>query len=422
MNGYPLLVFPQWLDMERAEKTIAGVCADPKYAGKPVFIFDHVPPVATTDNSITWGSRARLDLYSKFPRIVNVTGHSHGSLRSELNIWQGGFTSVNMGCLQVWGGHAVGGAPASKKNYGAVVMEVYADRLVFRRFDVRTKEEYGADERWTVPLPFDPATAPYRRGRTTETEPVPQFPAGATLALKADSPFTAVDMTFPRAEGKHGTYIYKVQVTTPEGEPLTRNDMFGQFYLPARERAATLTLKLSAGYFDAGKKYRVRLTPCNCFGKGGKPIEAEFTAPAAEGYKTLFESADPMSECPFMTGMEGGKRLVSKDGWYEIGIGCQRLEFPGMDWRANGRYRFTIDMETKQRDVRTWTLVLRNANPRRKAYAHARIATPRGDSGKMRYVTDFDKSRPELHFNLLVQEGGKGSVRFNHVKIEYAKG
>ena len=40
----------------------------------------------------------------------------------------------------------------------------------------------------------------------------------------------------------------------------------------------------------------------------------------------------------------------------------------------------------------------------------------------MRYVTDFGKTRPELHFNLLVQEGGKGKVRFNRVKIEYAKG
>ena len=421
MNGYPLIVFPQWQDRKRVEKMLTDVCADPKYAGKPVFVFDHVPPENTTDNSITWGSRTRLDIYSKFPRIVDITGHAHGSLRSELNIWQGAFTAVSMGCLQVWGGHAVGGAPSPKKNYGAVVMEVYADRIVFRRFDVRTKEEYGADERWTVPLPFDPATAPYRRDRTAALEPVPQFPSGATLALKAASPFTAVDMTFPRAESRHGTYIYKVQVTTPEGEPLTRNDMFGQFYLPARERAATLTLKLSAGYFDAGKKYRVRLTPCNCFGKGGKPIEAEFTAPAAEGYTTLFESADPMAECPFITGMEGGRRLVAKDGWYEIGIGCQRLEFPGMDWRAKGRYRFTIDMESKQGDVRTWKLVLRNANPRLKAYAHARIATPCGDSGKMRYVTDFGKTRPELHFNLLVQEGSTGRVRFNRVKIEYAK-
>ena len=416
LNGYPLIVFPQWLDMNRAEKMLSGVCADPKYAGKPVFVFDHVPPEATTDNSITWGSRARLDLFSKFPRIVNVTGHSHGSLRSELNIWQGAFTSVNMGCLQVWGGHSVGGAPESKKNYGAIVMEVYADRIVFRRFDVRTKAEYGADERWTVPLPFDPATAPYRRERTTATEPVPQFPAGATLALKADSPFTAVEMSFPRAEGKHGTYIYKVQVTTPEGEPLTRNDMFGQFYLPEGERVATLVRKLSAGYFDPGKRYRVRITPCNCFGKGGKPIESEFTAPETNGFKTVFESADPMAECPFMTGLADGRRLKAKNGWYEIGTGNHRLEFPDGLWKGKGRFRFMVDMETKQTAVRTWTLVLRNPNPLRNA--NARIATPAGESGKMRYVIEFTKGQPDFFYYLLVREGGIGSIRFNHVKIE----
>ena len=419
MNGYPLVVFPQWLDMNRAEKMLSDVCNDPKYAGKPVFVFDHVPPEDTTDNSITWGSRARLDLFSKFPRIVNVTGHAHGSLRSELNIWQGAFTSVNMGCLQVWGGHAVGGAPESKKNYGAVVMEVFADRLVFRRFDVRTKAEYGVDEPWTVPLPFDPATAPYRRKLTTATEPVPQFPAGATLVLKANSPFTAVEMQFPRAEGRHGTYIYKVQVTTPEGEPLARTDMFGQFYLSEGERAATLVRNLSAGYFDPGKRYRVRITPCNCFGKGGKPIEAEFTAPAVEGYKTVFESDDPMSECPFMTGLAGGKRIQAKDGWYEIGAGNHRLEFPDGLWEGKGRFRFTVDMDTKQTAVRTWTLVLRNPKPLKNA--NARIATPAGESGKMRYVIEFTKGNPDFFYYLLVREGGSGSIRFNHVKIEKCK-
>ena len=419
MNGYPLLVFPQWLDMKRAEKMIADVCADPKYAGKPVFIFDHVPPADTTDNSVTWGSSARLELYSKFPRIIDVCGHSHGSLRSELNIWQGAFTAVNMGCLQVWGGHAVGGAPASKKNYGAVVMEVFPDRVVFRRFDVRTRREYGADELWTVPIPFDPATAPYRRDRKAMTEPVPQFPAGAALALKADAPFSAVEMTFPRAEGKHGTYLYMVQVTTPAGEPLTRNDMFGQFYLPEEERSATVSLKLSAGYFDAGQKYRIRITPCNCFGKGGKPLEAEFDAPAAAGFETLFESADPMKECPFMTGLAAGRRIKATKDWYELAPGNHRLEFPEGIWKGKGRFRFTIDMETQQNGVRTWTLVLRNPNPLRNA--NARIATPRGDSGKMRYLIEFDKTNPGFFYYFLVREGSAGKIRFNHVKIERAR-
>jgi len=416
MAGYPLVVFPQWLDVPRAEKMLKDVCENPKYAMKPVFVFDHIPPEDTTDNSVTWGSQSRRDLYSRFPRIIDICGHAHGSLRSELNIWQGEFTAVNMGCLHRWAGHAVGAAPESKKNFGAVVMEVFTDRVVFRRFDVRTKEEYGADEPWTIPLPFDSATAPYRRERTTANEPVPQFPKGAILSLKAIAPFTAVEMSFPRAEGKHGTYIYKVQVTTLDGEPLSRIDLFGQFYLPESERASTLVRSLSAGYFDPGKRYRVRITPCNCFGKGGCPIEADFTAPETTGFETLFESIDPMKECSFMTELEGGKRIVAKDGWYEIGARNHRLEFPDGIWARKGRYRFTVDMETKQAGPRTWTLVLRNPKPMKNA--NARIATPRGDSGKTRYVIEFNQTDPRKSYYLLVREGGKGRIRFSKVKIE----
>lgn len=416
MQGYPLVVFPQWIDIARAEKMLSEVYADPKYVGKPVFVFDHVPPANTTEHSVTWGSASRRALYAKFPRVIDITGHSHGSLRCEGNIWQGEFTSVNMGCLQNWGGHLVGAAPTAKPNYGAVVMEVFPDRVVFRRFDVRTGEEYGADDPWTVPLPFDPATAPYRRDAAVRREPVPQFPAGAILSLEADDPFTAVKMTFPRAESRHGTFIYKVQVLAHDGEQLARTDMSGQFYLPERDRAATLVRMLSGGYFAAGTRYRVRLTPCNCFGVGGQPLEADFTAPSSCGFETLFESNDPMAECPFMTGLADGKRIQSKDGWYQIGSGNYRLEFPDGIWKGKGRYRFSVDMETKQGDLRFWSLVLRNPKPI--SNACSRIATPFGDSGKMRYVVEFGKSNSDFFYYLLVREGEKGGIRFSRVKIE----
>ncbi|MBR6586316.1 MAG: metallophosphoesterase family protein [Kiritimatiellae bacterium] len=96
-KGYPLIVFPQWLNYERAKAMLDEACA--KYPGKPVFVFDHVPPRGTTDNSITWGSSERREFYAKYPRVVLFTGHAHGSLRSELNIWQGDFTTVSLGCL-----------------------------------------------------------------------------------------------------------------------------------------------------------------------------------------------------------------------------------------------------------------------------------------------------------------------------------
>ena len=418
VNGTPVVVVPQWIDLKRAGGLLDETMA--KYPTGPVFVCDHVPATGTGENAVTWGCEDRLRFYAKYPRVIVLTGHSHGSLRSELNIWQGAFTSVNMGCLQVWEGHAVGAVPPSKRNYGAVVMEVYSDRVVFRRFDVRTKAEYSADEPWTVPLPFDPATAPYRRERTKRTEPMPAFPRGAKLTLSPNAPFTELGMTFPRAEGPHGTYAYKVQVTTTDGEPLSRLDLFGQFYLPERERAAVLTRTMSAGYFDAGRRYRVRITPCNFFGVGGKPIEAEFAAPATFGDSVVtYEGRTPHRELGFFRYLKGNeRRWPDREGWFRMDRGDFRLELPKGVWAGpkGTRFRFTIDMETEQESVRTWTLVLRNPKPMENA--NERIATPEGKSGKMRYVIEFEKRRDDFDYYFLVREGDKGRIRFNHIKIE----
>ena len=419
MKGWPLVVFPQFLDFAKAEKILSDVCANPKYAGKPVILFDHVPPRGTTDNSDTWGSEDRMRVYSRFPRLVHVCGHAHSSLRSELNIWQGAFTVVGMGCLSGWAGHAVGRPPEGKESYGAVVLEAFEDRLVFRRFDVRTGCEYSADAPWAVPLPFDPATAPYRRERAAKGEPIPQFPAGATLSFKPDSPFTTLSLSCPCAEGPHGTYQYKVEAVAKKPDAASsRCDVFGQFHLPEGERKKYAEFRLNAAQFDPGSGYVLRVTPRNCFGGEGRPLEAEFVAPEpADGFVTLFESRDPMTECPFMSGLKDGERLAAKDGWYWIGADNYRLTFPDTVWKGAGLYRFTVDMRTVQDSSRTWTMLLRSQFPKT-WNANARIATPQGDSGMVRYVIEANKKDPERTCSLLIREGVKGRIMFGRVRID----
>lgn len=417
MKGFPLLVFPQFLDFARAEKMIREVCADPKYDGKPVILFDHVPPYGTTDNSLRWGNRERLELYSKFPRLVVVCGHAHSSLRSEQNIWQGAFSVVGMGCLAGWAGRGVGKPPESKDSFGAVVLEAFSDRLVFRRFDVRTGKEYRADAPWTIPFPFDPSTAPYRRDVASRNEPKPQFPCGAKLELEPETPFSALKLKFPSAGGDTGTYIYRVDVWSQKGKA-ARVDLFGEFHLDVSERDSIVVRRLEAAYFEPGQKYRLRITPCNCFGGEGNPIEAEFVVPSKgkDGWNVVFESSDPMKECPYFLGKEGGKRLVAENGWYQMDDRNYRLEFPRDCWDGTGEYRFTVDMETEQGSERTWTILLRNPKPSKNA--NARIYTPTGSSGNSRYVITFNKKVRRHRYCLLVREGDKGRIRFNHVKIE----
>ena len=113
--------------------------------------------------------------------------------------------------------------------------------------------------------------------------------------------------------------------------------------------------------------------------------------------------------------------MKAAGGWYSIDRGFFfRLELPNGIWKERGRYRFTVDMETSQPGPRTWTLVLRYPGPPLEN-ANARIATPRGESGKMRYVIEFTEKHLGRNYYLLVSEGGKGKIRFSKVKLEFSR-
>ena len=104
VKGFPYVVFPQsmteGLDLKRCDKMIAdAVAANPS---KPVFVFAHIPPHGTTRSGS--GSKPKREMLNKYPQVVNLSGHTHGSLVDERAIWQGEFTSVNVGCLQNWEG------------------------------------------------------------------------------------------------------------------------------------------------------------------------------------------------------------------------------------------------------------------------------------------------------------------------------
>jgi hypothetical protein len=69
---------------------------------------------------------------------------------------------------------------------------------------------------------------------------------------------------------------------------------------------------------------------------------------------------------------------------------------------------------------RTWTIVLRNPNPVKNA--NARIATPRGKSGKQRYVIEFAKQKDDFWYYLLIREGDAGRLRIDRVRLESVSG
>ena len=424
VKGFPYVVIPQFygtegVDWKRFDKMLADAVAS--HPGKPVFVFAHVAPHGTTRSGR--GVVEKRNVLNKYPQAINLSGHSHGSLRDERAIWQGEFTSVSIGCLQNWGGGLPGTAPKRMENYGAVLVEVFADRIVFRRFDVRDRKEYSANAPWTVPWPFDPATAPYRPSVRKPKMPAPNFAKGAAIEVKPDAdPFSMMSVTFPAASVGTRAFAYRVELQRRvEGKWSTfaRKDLFGDFWMRESDRPAKVTQCIGAPYFDEGAEYRMVVAARNSWGVEGVPLEKTFTAPKPERKGELvWESADPMKDCPFVPGLVGGKAKKAVDGFFEHGTGNARLVFPKDVWKGEKgtRFRFTLDMRTVQEKGPCWTIVLRNRKPLDNAVP--RIATPVGDSGVQRYVMEFRKPNAAYTYYLLIREGAGGKVRFEHVKIE----
>jgi len=298
-RGYQFVIVPQYLSSEpvepgaqdryytRYEQLVAEACR--KSPGRPVFLFCHVPPAFTMP---TAGVDHRFyEILCRYPQVVNLSGHSHASLRNEQLIWQREFTSVNCGCLQVWRGYAVlcgmaKGDVAPMPEYGALVMEVFADKLVFRRYDVRNGSEYRPETPWSVPLPFVPKTAPYREKARVAAERAPQFAAGATVSVACSEAngTNAVMVSFPHVTD---AWRYRVELEVTrygwQGAPqrFFRRDAFGPFWMSEAEQAAhpTATVVFPSAALGRRSECRVTVTPEGFFRSLGKPIQADFVTP-----------------------------------------------------------------------------------------------------------------------------------------------
>ena len=403
-KGFTFLVFPQWLDWKRYEETIARACA--ANPGKPVFIFDHVPPVDTTENSRAWGSPDRRRILSKFPQVINISGHAHGSLRNEQNIWQGAFTDVSVGCLAQWGGDCVGRQNPTLQNWSCIVMEVYPSRAVFRRFELQQGVEIGADAPWTVAWPYDPANAPYDPKRLCAARPKPQFPADAKLSFKVGRvPFSSLAVMFPAATDTDTTHLYRLEMARREPDGAWRTfacrETRGTYHLPPTARDATLRDDIPSGYFTPGETYRISVTPVNFWGGAGKAIEAEWTAPAARQATLVWEGVPAPAREGEKFAFRGGREFSFPLGvWDKVPVGA--------------KIRLVADLALEQGDVRGVTFGLQSKPDKKRPFGY--IHTPKGFTD-LRYVVDFRRGAAAKPYNFVMRQGDAGKVLFRRFAL-----
>ena len=257
----------------------ASVRRDPT---KPVFVVTHYHAQDTVNDSSCESMCGPLrKLLNAYPQVVSISGHTHNPLQDPRSIWQGEFTAVDTstlcyGCVE---NHppAVNQVscllPYGHESVGFMLLEVFRDRLVFRRFTARDRRELEPDSPWTVPWPHNPASAPYSHDRRRASELAPQFAGDAEPALWYD--FGYVYLMFNAAEKSETVFGYRIELTEDGGAAKSYFQISDYYRIP-EHRQSRVVFRTPPNALTAGKSYRCRICPMGFFGAEGRPCEWRF--------------------------------------------------------------------------------------------------------------------------------------------------
>lgn len=413
VNGFHFVSLAQWENINTLKRNLdAAVAAS--CPGQPVFVVTHVPPRNTTGGS---GGKASGDdelrkLLNKYPQVITLSGHTHNRLMDERAIWQGEFTAVNLGTLAYCGNGGIANPTDRPKSYDASIWEVYADKVIIRRFNVKSGVETFPERRWMIPLPFDIKTAPYSAAKRAEF-PIPEFADGEKIGFIPEESGNARwgKLLIPPLKQNSFALLYylvKVQKKNISGKFEHYGIIsFSRTVMPAgAEKFA-----FPAGYLEADSSYRVTVTPFNYFEKSGKSVSGEFTVGKVPWQEVAYSGFQ--SRCQLWK----STREVTPDpeGWIEI-AGDVRCLLPDAAAIALKRkcknVIVTMDIECRGKGVPAYLRISNNRN---------RIITQntgsyRKTAEKQRYSFVFQPQKKDLSHYLLIRRGNPAKYRISNVK------
>jgi len=398
-GGFTFLLFPQWLDGKRYETAIAEACrATPD---KPVFVFDHEPPFGTVAASTRFGSGVRRRILSKYPQVINVSGHAHSSLLDETNIWQGGFTAVGLGCLTSFDGILTGRTEPAATNDCVALLELYHDRAVFRRFSLADEKEIGSDDPWTVSWPrTEDIYAPQRQ---SVRRPLPEFPAGARLTVCPDRVHGGLKTAVPRASMPETVSLYRFEYACKSAggdwRVFARRERRGEYWKRPSARQDRIEDVLPWPFCDSDAPVRVTVVPVDFWGRQGPALEGEAQF-AGRSSACLWEGLP--------RGLEG-KGLVPFAGNASFPLAERLPEFlPAESW-------LVADLSLS--DVQGGTMLF--ACEVGNFWSGGRCGVPAGASC-LRYAFRLPQDAGGKSYQLVMRYG-RGNIRVDRVRLVVAK-
>lgn len=145
----------KWLDKE-----LQKASADSN--GKPIFVMTHNQPKNTSYGSEDWGDKTLNKVLSKYPNVIDFSGHVHYSLLDERSVWQGEYTVINTQSLsytELEEGKDNGTIPPKANSTPmGYILDFSEDKIDVHRINF-TDGNMGTEEKndmlWTFSLPYE---------------------------------------------------------------------------------------------------------------------------------------------------------------------------------------------------------------------------------------------------------------------------
>lgn len=269
-------------EVELLEKALDE--ATKRDAKKPIFVLTHYhakDTVNSSDNEKRGGGALRR-LFDRYPNVVSISGHSHNPLQDPRSIWQGNFTAIDSstlcyGCIDMKK-PAVNQIscliPYGHESVGCIILEVFADRLEFRRYSVRDKKEIDPENRWVVSWPHNPRNAPYSFELRRQNEVLPQFAGDPEPTIWYD--FGYIYLMFNAAHDTSRVFGYRIELSENGGTPISYFQI-SDYYRIEAHRQNRVVFKAPPDSLVPGKSYHCRIYPVGFFGGEGKPVDWLFS-------------------------------------------------------------------------------------------------------------------------------------------------
>lgn len=235
----------QWLDNELQK-------ASEDSNGKPIFVITHNQPKDTSYGSEDWGDTTLDAVLSKYPNVINFSGHVHYSLLDERSIWQGNYTVINTQSLsytEMEEGKENGTIPPNAETTPmGYIMEINSDKIEIHRFNFATGKEEKADMLWQFDLPYNNDEKYSFENRKAANKAPEISQTGGSAQMDNGK----VTFTFPAGSDDDFVHSYKI-VNSNNEEKL----FFSDFYNGIDNMDKTVTLTLEDSEASTGSIYKI---------------------------------------------------------------------------------------------------------------------------------------------------------------------